>query len=47
MVDCAHYTSKDGYATPVFWVQDVVGRPYEVARLPRLRGMIEKTLKGE
>ncbi|MGL5009403.1 MAG: [protein-PII] uridylyltransferase [Paracoccaceae bacterium] len=47
VVDARTYTSKDGYATAVFWVQDVEGKPYEVSRLPRLRGMIEKTLKGE
>jgi [protein-PII] uridylyltransferase len=47
VVDARTYTSKDGYATAVFWVQDSDGKPYEVARLPRLRGMIEKTLKGE
>jgi [protein-PII] uridylyltransferase len=28
-------------------VQDIEGHPYEVARLPRLRQMIDKTLKGE
>jgi len=47
VVDARTYTSKDGFATAVFWVQDIEGRPYEVSRLPRLRGMIEKTLKGE
>ena len=47
VVDARTYTSKDGYATAVFWVQDIEGRPYEVARLPRLRSMIDKTLKGE
>ena len=47
VVDARTYTSKDGYATAVFWVQDIEGRPYEAARLPRLRGMIEKTLRGE
>ena len=47
VVDARTYTSKDGYATAVFWVQDIEGHPYEVARLPRLRGMIDKTLKGE
>lgn len=46
VVDARTYTSKDGYATAVFWVQDLEGRPYEVSRLPRLRGMIDKTLKG-
>jgi len=47
VVDARTYTSKDGWATAVFWVQDTEGRPYEAARLPRLRGMIGKTLKGE
>jgi [protein-PII] uridylyltransferase len=47
VVDARTYTSKDGYATAVFWVQDSEGRPYEVSRLPRLRQMIDRTLKGE
>jgi [protein-PII] uridylyltransferase len=47
VVDARTYTSKDGYATAVFWVQDIEGKPYEVARLPRLSQMIRKTLKGE
>jgi [protein-PII] uridylyltransferase len=47
VVDAKTYTSKDGYATAVFWVQDSEGHPYEVSKLPRLRGMIDKTLKGE
>jgi len=47
VVDARTYTSKDGYATAVFWVQDADGHPYEVSRLPRLRAMIEKTLRGE
>ena len=47
VVDARTYTSKDGYATAVFWVQDDDGNPYEAARLPRLRKMIERTLKGE
>lgn len=47
IVDARTYTSKDGYATAVFWVQDAEGRPYDVARLPRLRSTIQRTLKGE
>ncbi|MGL4310652.1 MAG: [protein-PII] uridylyltransferase [Paracoccaceae bacterium] len=47
VVDARTYTSKDGYATPVFWVQDADGHPYDAARLPRLRQMIDKTLRGE
>lgn len=45
--DARTYTTKDGYATPVFWIQDIEGKPYEAARLPRLRQIIEKTLKGQ
>jgi [protein-PII] uridylyltransferase len=47
VVDARTYTSKDGWATAVFWVQDADGHPYALARLPRLRTMIGKTLKGE
>nr|WP_267888889.1 [protein-PII] uridylyltransferase [Nioella nitratireducens] len=47
VVDARTYTSKDGFATAVFWVQDAEGHPYEASRLPRLKGMIEKTLSGE
>jgi len=47
VVDARTYTTKDGYATAVFWVQDDEGSPFEETRLPRLRGMIEKTLSGE
>ncbi len=47
VVDARTYTSKDGYATAVFWIQDSEGHPYETDRLPRLRVMIEKTFKGE
>jgi len=47
VVDARSYTSKDGYATAVFWVQDGDGHPYEASRLPRLQKMIERTLFGE
>ncbi|WP_127901067.1 [protein-PII] uridylyltransferase [Solirhodobacter olei] len=47
VVDARTYTSKDGYATAVFWIQDGEGHPYEASRLPRLKQMIGKTLKGE
>ncbi len=47
VVDARTYTSKDGHATAVFWVQDAEGHPYEVSHLPRLRQMIERTLRGE
>ncbi len=47
VIDAKTYTSKDGYATAVFWVQDGDGKPFEVTRLPRLTQMIDRTLKGE
>ncbi len=47
IVDARSYTSKDGYGTSVFWIQDAEGHPYEDSRLPRLQQMIGKTLRGE
>ena len=39
-------TSKDGYATAVFWVQDADGHPYEDSHLGRLEKMINEILQG-
>ncbi len=47
VVDARSYTSKDGFVTDAFWIQDADGHPYEADRLPRLKRMIERTLKGE
>jgi len=47
VVDARSYTTKDGWVTDAFWIQDADGNPYDAARLPRLRNMISKTLKGE
>ena len=47
VVDARTFTSKDGYATAAFWIQDADGSPYEQNRLGRLRDMIRKTLMGE
>ncbi len=47
VVDARTYTSKDGYATAVFWVQDGDGHPYDPMRIPRLKTTIDRTLKGE
>ncbi|MGK7651428.1 [protein-PII] uridylyltransferase [Roseovarius sp. B08] len=47
VVDARTYTTKDGYATAAFWIQDADGSPYEADRLPRLTQMIHKTLRGE
>jgi len=47
VVDAKTYTSSDGFATSVFWLQDMHGNPYETARLKRLSAMVNKALKGE
>ncbi|WP_353535463.1 [protein-PII] uridylyltransferase [Cognatishimia sp. WU-CL00825] len=47
IVDARTFTSKDGYATAAFWIQDSEGSPYEARRLSRLSQMIHKTLRGE
>ena len=47
VVDARSYTSKDGFATAAFWIQDGDGSPFNQARFSRLRRMIEKTLSGE
>jgi [protein-PII] uridylyltransferase len=47
VVDARSYTTKDGYVTDAFWIQDAEGNAYEASKLPRLRQMIEKTLRGE
>ncbi|MFQ6551525.1 [protein-PII] uridylyltransferase [Aestuariibius insulae] len=47
IVDARTFTTKDGYVTAAFWIQDANETPYDADRLPRLRKMIERTLKGE
>jgi [protein-PII] uridylyltransferase len=47
VVDARTYTTKDGYATAVFWIQDHDGHPFEDIKLKRLEDMIHKTLSGE
>jgi len=47
VVDARSYTTKDGFVTDAYWIQDADGNPYDIARLPRLRNMIEKTLYGQ
>ncbi|MEL6889674.1 MAG: ACT domain-containing protein, partial [Pseudomonadota bacterium] len=47
VVDARSYTTKDGFVTDAFWIQDAEGNPYDPSRLPRLRKMIERTLAGE
>ncbi len=47
VVDARTYTSKDGFATAAFWVQDMDGSPYAPDRLDRLQSTIHKTLSGQ
>jgi len=47
VVDARSYTTKDGYVTACFWVQDGDGHPFEKSRHGRLEKMIHKTLSGE
>ncbi|MDO5646346.1 [protein-PII] uridylyltransferase [Paracoccus sp. (in: a-proteobacteria)] len=47
VVDARTYTTRDGYATAVFWVQDAAGHPFPDDRLPRIRGKILRILAGE
>ena len=47
VVDARTFTTKDGYVTAAFWIQDREGSPYEDIRIPRLRETIRRTLMGE
>jgi len=47
VVDAKTYTSSDGFATSVFWIQDANEKPYEGSRMTRLSNMVSRALKGE
>ena len=47
VVEAKTFTSSDGYATAVFWVQDQRSKPYGKSRVQRLMKMIKKTMGGE
>lgn len=47
VIDARTYTTSDGYATPVFWIQDNDGKPFDLSRLTRLKKLIEQTLSGD
>jgi len=47
VVDARTFTTSDGVAVTVFWIQDVMGKPFEKTRLGRLRKVIDRTLGGE
>lgn len=45
--DARTFTTSDGMATAVFWVQDRDGRPFEPARHERMKKSIHRALRGE
>ncbi|RMF38715.1 MAG: ACT domain-containing protein, partial [Alphaproteobacteria bacterium] len=47
VVDARTYTTRDAFATTVFWIQDRDGKPYEKNQLDRLRRSVRRSLKGE
>ncbi len=47
VVDARTFTTSDGYACAVFWIQAADGTAYDPARLDRLKRTVDRTLKGE
>jgi len=47
IVDARTYTTRDGVATSVFWLQDIARKPYEKSRLGRLRKVVAEILGGD
>lgn len=47
VVDAKVFTTTDGMALDVFWVQDHEGHDFDMSRVARLKDTLVKTLKGE
>ena len=47
VVDARTYTSRDGFATAVFWIQNSENSPFENQYLIKLEKTIKRSLKGE
>ena len=47
VIDARSYTTADGYATAVFWLQSKDSTPFEERRLNHLTKTIENALKGK
>ncbi len=47
VVDAKVFTTTDGMALDVFWVQDQDGQAFDLSRIPRVKETLVKTLKGE
>ena len=46
VVDARTYTSSDGFATAVFWLQDKNMSPYKEEQFPKLNSAIKNSLSG-
>ena len=47
VIDARTYTTSDGFATSVFWIQNKEGKPFEENRLNKLNQTISDALKGQ
>jgi len=47
VVDAKVFTTTDGMALDVFWVQDDEGHAFDLARMDRVKAALLRTLKGE
>jgi [protein-PII] uridylyltransferase len=47
VVDARSYTTSDGMACSIFWIQDHEGHPFDPTRLDRLKSLIDRTLAGQ
>jgi [protein-PII] uridylyltransferase len=47
VVDAKIFTTTDGMALDVFWVQDENGQAFDLSRMDRLEASLLRTLKGE
>ncbi|MCC6918175.1 MAG: [protein-PII] uridylyltransferase [Alphaproteobacteria bacterium] len=47
VVDAKVFTTTDGMALDVFWVQDDEGHAFDLSRLDRVKAALLRTLKGE
>ena len=47
VVDARTYTTRDGFATPVFWVQDLNNLPFEIKEVGKIVKSIRRSLLGE
>jgi [protein-PII] uridylyltransferase len=47
VVDAKTYTTSDGFATSVFWIQDANETPFQTSRHKRLGAMVDKAMKGQ